>query len=414
MPRVSIPRLGGAAAAALPESWGVAGGPDGVRFGPVTRDLLRRTRNEIQRLAASGLDWVTFATRATETLRRVVPFDRSCWHTVDPGTVLFTGNLNQRVGCSGSWLAQHEYVIEDVNKWSFLARSGRLAGATSLATHGDLSRSTRHRSHEAYGIDDELRGSFVADGAYWGAAGFLRDAGRPWFTEEDVRFLASLSEPLAEGFRRAVVAAIVSEPGLPDHGPGVVVFDESGTPESISPAAERWIAELVEIPPPSTPAESKMVQAVAARARVADESGAASTPPARSRVQTRSGRWLLLYGTRLSGGGGSRTAVILQPAAPNEIAPLVALAYGLSERECQVTRLCIQGQSTKEIAQSLGVSPYTVQDHLKSIFDKTGVRTRGELVGQVFLEHYVTRWEDLPELPTDWIGKDIARPPAED
>ena len=86
---------------------------------------------------ASGLDWVSFATTATEVIRRVVPFDRSCWHTVDPGTVLFTGSLNQNVGCSGTWLAEHEYVVEDVNKWWFLARSGRLAGATSLATHGD-------------------------------------------------------------------------------------------------------------------------------------------------------------------------------------------------------------------------------------------------------------------------------------
>jgi DNA-binding CsgD family transcriptional regulator len=370
----------------------------------VTRDLLRRTRDEIQKLSASGLDWVAFATRATELIRRAVAFDRSCWHTVDPGTVLFTGSLNQNVGCSGSWLAEHEYVVEDVNKWSFLARSGRLAGATSLATHGDLSRSTRHRSHDAYGIDDELRGAFVTDGAYWGAAGFLRDSGRPWFTEEDVRFLAALSEPLAEGFRRAVVAAVVSAPLPPDEGPGVVVFDEHGKPESISPAAERWISEMVEIPLPATPAESKMVQAVAAQARTA------GGPAARSRVRTRLGRWLLLYGTRLSGGSGARTAVILQTAAPNEIAPLVALAYGLTERECQITRLCMQGQSTKEIAQSLGVSPYTVQDHLKSIFDKTGVRSRGELVGQVFLEHYVTRWEDLADIPSGWIGKDIARP----
>lgn len=54
--------------------------------------------------------------------------------------------------------------------------------------------------------------------------------------------------------------------GPVDHGPGVVVFDENGETESISGAAERWISELVEDPPPSTPSESKTVQAIAAPA----------------------------------------------------------------------------------------------------------------------------------------------------
>src|SRR5918911_5782828 len=162
---------------------------------------------------------------------------------------------------------------------------------------------------------------------------------------------------------------------------------------------------MIEVPPPSVPADSKILQVVAARARALRDGQDPLELAARSRVQTKSGQWLLLYGTRLSGGAEGRTAVIIQPAAPHEVAPLVALAYGLSERECQVTRLCMKGQSSNQMAQTLGVSPYTVQDHLKSIFDKTGARSRGELVGQIFLEHYVPRWEELLEAPAGWFAK---------
>jgi DNA-binding CsgD family transcriptional regulator len=372
----------------------------------VDRDRLRRAHDDLDHLSRAGLDWVSFSAEASDIIAKVLRFDRCCWHTVDPGTVLFTGSVNRNVGCSGSWLAEHEYVIDDVNKWWFLARSGRFAGATSLATHGDLSRSARHRSHASYGIGDELRGSFVADDRYWGAAGFLRDSDQPWFTEGDVRFLASLSQTLAQGLRSSLITSVVtSEVIVAADGPGVVVIDDAGHPEVISPAAEHWIAQLVEEPPPESPAESKMVQAVAARARTLSSGDDPLQLAARSRVQTRTGAWLVLYGTPLAGGSDRRTTVILQPASPNEVAPLVALAYGLTERESQVVRLCIQGRSTKEMAGDLHVSAYTVQDHLKSIFDKTGVRSRNELVGQIFLEHYAPRWEDVDGAPTGWLAK---------
>ena len=361
--------------------------------GRVDQAAARRVRDKIVRLAGRATDWVALTREVGAVLVDAVPFTRACWHTVDPGTVLFTGSLNENITCSGTWLAEHEYVIEDVNKWWFLARSGRLAGASSIATHGQLTRSARHRSHASYGLGDELRAAFVADGAYWGAVGLLREQGTPWFTMAEERLLASVSEPVARGIRRTMLSTAVATAEVVVDAPGVVVFDGDGRPASVSPGAERWIAELIEEPAPASATESPAVQAVAARARSLGRGHDPLGLAARARVRTRRGQWLLLYGTPLSGGDGGRVAVIVQPAPAAEIAPIVALAYGLSEREREVTRLCMQGRSTREMAAELSVSPYTVQDHLKAIFRKTGVRTRGELVGQVFLEHYVPRWE---------------------
>ena len=138
-----------------------------------------------------------------------------------------------------------------------------------------------------------------------------------------------------------------------------------------------------------------MIVAVAGRARAAADGDA--TAAARVRVRTASGRWLVIHGSIAGDGPDRRSVVTLAPAGTPELAPLIADAYELTERERAVTQLVAQGLSTEAIAQRLFLSPWTVQDHLKAIFEKTGTGTRGELVAHLFFEHYAPRLTEPAE-----------------
>ena len=122
---------------------------------------------------------------------------------------------------------------------------------------------------------------------------------------------------------------------------------------------------------------------------------------ARARVRTAAGRWVVVRGSLLGDRDdsvGARVAILLEEARPPELAPLIADAYGFTERERLVTELVAQGYSTREIAGRLHLSAYTVQDHLKSIFEKSGTSSRGDLVASLFFDHYAPRlWPDAPE-----------------
>ena len=109
----------------------------------------------------------------------------------------------------------------------------------------------------------------------------------------------------------------------------------------------------------------------------------------RARVQASSGQWLVVHAARLSERGEARkTAVILEPAQPTEVAPLLLQAYGLTRREAEVTQLVLRGVSTAGIGTTLAISDLTVQQHLKAVFDKIGVGSRRELVAQIFAPQY--------------------------
>ncbi len=89
-----------------------------------------------------------------------------------------------------------------------------------------------------------------------------------------------------------------------------------------------------------------------------------------------------MHASRLAGPlDESRIAVVVEPAEPRAALRILLSAYGLSPRERDVTRLVLRGASTTAISDTLHIASHTVQDHLKAVFDKVGVRSRRDLVG---------------------------------
>jgi DNA-binding CsgD family transcriptional regulator len=346
-------------------------------------DAAVRARETIARLATAGLGVTPFWHAATAPLRRIVPVDLyPCWFSLDPGSMLVTGHFNpvepvldEEIAIMLEYLDQQYADFDRAHAAPAVTRLGEAGDCAGTAGYVQMLGEFRH----------EVRAELRLDGACWGLVTLHRRHSAAAFDTEDVAFLTSIAPDLAEGTRRGLLASRAAAEPRP-LSPGLVLLDENLGIDSVSPEAERWLQDL----PGADPSTGRLPLAISAvatrvhRAARGELPSATVTPMARTRSRT--GRWVLIHGSPLLRPSGRYTSVIIQAAQPGAVTTLHLQALGLSQREQDVTRLVLRGRSTGDIARELYVSPYTVQDHLKSIFAKTSVRSRGELVSRVIFD----------------------------
>jgi DNA-binding CsgD family transcriptional regulator len=364
----------------------------------VGMDLSRaeRVKAEIARLSGRALDprslWLEFL----KQLRRVIPVDAAFFATVDPGTLLFTSSLaDAALAPSRPLFLENELLGDDVNRFTTLARSPLPVGTLYEATEHRMERSPRYRDILVpLAMGDELRVVLRANGTSWGFACVHREKAGANFTPAEAAFVGQLSPYLGRGLRTAVLIAHTKMEAPSPNEPGLLILARDLTVIAKTPVAERWLSEVEADDAPPLRHLPMAVQAVAL-ALLADAS-----PPA-ARLRTRSGEWLSVHASWLSQPGQAPTiAVIFEPAGAWEVAPIVVEAYDLSRRERDIAQRVMLGRSTAEISKELCIAVTTVQDHLKKIFDKIGVRSRRELVAEIFARHY----EPHIQARHDWCG----------
>jgi len=369
----------------------------------------RRVRQEIVRLAHTRSDSFALRQAVADRLRKQVPFDAFCWWTTDPATMFLTTSVAEwweMPSAECLEIHRNEYLVEDFNKFRDLARAQTRGASLATATGGKPERSHRYREMmRPDGFEAELRATQVVDGACWGALALYRRGDRAAFDQREVEFVATLGPHLAEGLRTSLLAAAIEQQHSSDT-PGLVVLDADGHITALTAGAARWVSEIHGSVGrrPSEHRLSDAIWAVAALARDLKDGNEISRLP-RARVRTDSGEWLLIHAARLEREGRSsgEVAVMIELARPVHIAPLLIRAYGLSERESDVVTGVLQGHSTEQIAKATYLSPYTVQDYLKSVFEKTGVRSRRQLVAKMFAEQHWPHYGD-GDAPLDADG----------
>jgi DNA-binding CsgD family transcriptional regulator len=339
-----------------------------------TRDC---TRAAIEKLSCARLEWPVFGEQVAGLLRRSVGFDGWCLAQTDPDTLLavqaVTENSPNKASQQRFWLIEHQ--LPDVNKLGSLARSGRPVGTLSAATGGNLARSRRWEEiMRPASVIDELRAALTIGGYCWGSLTLYRESGGS-FTDDDVQHLGQVLGAVAAGARGSWAIRNLGPGARRADGPGTIIVTTAGTPLTATMEARQWLARISPCPRTS----QAIIYALTALI-TAPETGHGAHPAAQVRTRTADGHWLDIHASPLAPAvPGCDIAITIQAASAERISSLLMRAHALSARERQIASLLLSGRTPTEIAEALHVSLYTVKDHMKAIFHKTGTHSRPEL-----------------------------------
>ena len=356
-----------------------------------------RLIDEIDLLGTRGLPRKEFFAELSPRVRKVIDNDASCWHTLDPHTRLMTTDSPDELiergifapgeaPAAGELVVRSEYIVDDVNTFAGLAARRVPVGCLDHVTRGAPETSTRYRDLlRPAGIPHELRAAFVIRGRVWGAVHIARRATSRPFEQRDVDALAGVTGAIARGIRASLRFDAARRVTGVD-APGLVVLGPRDEIELMSPPARELLASIrSDRAAYPDDAVGPAVLALAAFIR-----GTSDGAQSGSNVVTVPGSdgWITLHAS-LPGPGDGRVAIVLERATGVRAATVRLEAFGATAREREVATLLARGLSRAEMAEALVLSPHTVEDHVKSLYEKLGVASRQELVARVFLDEYL-------------------------
>jgi DNA-binding CsgD family transcriptional regulator len=310
-----------------------------------------------------------------EELRRLVPFDSFAWLLTDPSSEVGAAPIAD-VPCLSDLprLVRLKYTTE-INRWTQQAEP---VARLHAVTGGQLEQSLVWREILTdHDVSDVASVVFRDRFGCWAFLDLWRYA--DVFTDAQASVLAEHVETITTALRRCTLRTFSRSTRPRTHhlrtGPIVLVLSDQLEVRGQTPETERYLRALV--PPDGDRAPIPAGAYNVAAQLLAIEAGVDDHPPA-ARVHLDEGDWLALRAARI----GDDIAVSIERASPIERLELFRRSAGLSAREAELLDLLATGADTRAIAARMFVSEHTVQDHLKSIFAKSGTTSRRELLAR--------------------------------
>ena len=314
-----------------------------------------------------------------DEIRRVVGFDAYAWLLTDPETEVGCAPLAD-VPCMPelSTLIRLKYLTP-VNRWTTLeVPVARLRAATG--DHPEQSLLWRELLVR-YGVTDVASMVFRCRYGCWGFLDLWRSGAGGSFTDAEAELLAATARPIAESLRRSQARTFaMTSASAARGGPVVLVLSPDLEVRAQTTDTDEYLRALV---PPGVDRQPIPAGAYNVAAQLLSvEAGIDAHRPS-ARVHLSAGVWVTLRAARMaraSTGVDPDIAVTIETTVAAERVTLFARGCALSAREQELLGHLVGGADTHQIAERMFLSDNTVQDHLKSIFAKTGTRSRRGLI----------------------------------
>jgi DNA-binding CsgD family transcriptional regulator len=329
-------------------------------------DAFARVRDRVERCCAAATDATALRLAVLEELRRAIGFDAYAFVLTDPETEVGVQPLAEIPVVSD---------VPRVVRWKYQTTLNRWTDLASPAAGGDLGQSPLWREVlSGYGVRDVLSACLRDHFGCWAFLDLWRCDGL--FTAAELSLVDEVAAPVAAALRRCQAHTFAAVDSTRRIDPVVLLLNSELGVVGQTAATAAYLRTLV--PPPEGAAPIPAGAYNVAAQLLANEAGIDGHPPF-GRVHLAAGTWLALRAGRIDAG---TIAVSIEEATPAERIGVFARAFGLTGRETDLLERLARGADTRELARTMFLSEHTVQDHLKSVFAKTSVRTRRALLAR--------------------------------